>query len=103
MRPSRRTGSWPQQRLDRVARVHRAVAVGRVVEPELQVEHLAGADLAVPDEVDELGQKAPDRAVRVDLGRAGELDAHAATGAGDEPGLCHVVDARSAPGLQGGA
>ena len=36
-------------------------------------------------------------------GRAGELDAHAAAGAGNEPGLCHGLDGRSAHGLEGGA
>ena len=36
-------------------------------------------------------------------GRAGELDAHAATGAGDKPSLRHGLDGRSALGPEGGA
>ena len=36
-------------------------------------------------------------------GRAGELHAHAATGAGDKPSLCHGLDGRSAHGPQRGA
>jgi hypothetical protein len=46
--------SGPQQHLDRAAFVHRSVALGDLVERYGDIEHLAGIDLAVPDEVDEL-------------------------------------------------
>src|SRR5215208_5997524 len=54
----RRARLWPQEYLDRLALVHRAVGGGGLVERELEVEDLARVDLAVPDEVDELGQEA---------------------------------------------
>src|ERR671914_402071 len=50
-----------QQRLDRAALVHRAVALRHLLEWQGQVEDLAGVDLPVPDQVDKLGQEAPDR------------------------------------------
>src|SRR5207244_6663693 len=73
--------SWPEQCLDGSAFVHGAVALGDVVEGQGEVENLAGVDLAVPDEVDQLGQEAAHRrgtSVQVDVGEeqllAGELD-----------------------------
>src|SRR2546429_4659618 len=50
-----------QQRLDGAAFVHGAVALGDLIEGEREVEDLAGIDLAVPDEVDELGKEPADR------------------------------------------
>jgi hypothetical protein len=63
-------GSGPEQRLDGAAFVHRAVALRDVVEGQVEIEDLAGIDLAVPDEVDKLGQEATHRrgtAVQVDV------------------------------------
>jgi hypothetical protein len=48
---------WPQWGLDGAAFVHGPVALG-LVERQGQVEDLAGLDLAVADQVDELGQEA---------------------------------------------
>src|SRR5215216_3561921 len=56
-----RVRSWLQQHLDRLALVHRAIALGGLIERELDVEDLARVDLPVPDEVDELGQEAAHR------------------------------------------
>src|SRR5215208_5284632 len=53
--------SRPQQRLDRAALVHRAVALRHLLKRQLQVEDLAGVDLPVPDQLDKLGQEAPHR------------------------------------------
>src|SRR5829696_6968254 len=53
--------SRPQQRLDRAALVHRAVALRHLLERQVQVEDLAGVDLPVPDQLDKLGQEAPHR------------------------------------------
>src|SRR5215213_1098934 len=50
-----------QQRLDRAALVHRAVALSHLLQRQAQVENLAGVDLPVPDQLDKLGQEAPDR------------------------------------------
>src|SRR5438132_6082389 len=50
-----------QQRLDGAAFVHGAVALGDLIEGELEVEDLAGVDLTVPDEVDELRKEPADR------------------------------------------
>src|SRR5882724_6755191 len=46
-----------EQRLDRAAGVHRAVALRNLVERQGQVEDLARVDLPIPDEVDERGAK----------------------------------------------
>src|SRR5829696_7955975 len=48
-----------QQRLDRAALVHRAVALRHLLQRQGQVEDLAGVDLPVPDQLDQLGQEAP--------------------------------------------
>src|ERR1041385_447937 len=45
----------PQQRLDRAALVHRAVALRHLVERQGQIENLAGGDLPVPHQVDQPG------------------------------------------------
>src|SRR5215212_3432752 len=50
-----------QQRLDRAALVHRAVALRHLLQRQAQVEDFAGVDLPVPDQVDKLGQEAPHR------------------------------------------
>src|SRR5829696_9048265 len=70
-----------EQHLRGGALVHRLVALRRLVQREGEVEDLAGVDLAVPDELDQLGQVLPDRggaAVDVDTGHeqlvAGDRD-----------------------------
>src|SRR5437899_10374863 len=50
--------SWTQQRLDRATLIHRAVTVRDLLERQRQVEDLAGIDLVLPHEVDQLGQVA---------------------------------------------
>jgi hypothetical protein len=45
-----------QQRLDRAALVHGTVALRHLVERQREVEHLAGVDLPVAHEPDQLGQ-----------------------------------------------
>src|SRR5207244_5185013 len=50
--------SWTQQRLDRATLIHRAVTLRDLLERQRQVEDLAGIDLALPHEVDQLGQVA---------------------------------------------
>jgi hypothetical protein len=49
------SGHGEEQCLDGLAFVHRAVAVGDLVEWEGEVEDLAGVDLVVVDEIDEFG------------------------------------------------
>jgi hypothetical protein len=49
-----------QQRLDRATLVHRAVAFRHLIKRQRQIENLAGIDLAVPHEIDQLRQKAAD-------------------------------------------
>src|SRR5512144_212377 len=61
--------SRAQQRLDDAALVHRPVALGGLLERQLEVEHRARVDLAVADELDQLGQEPSHRrgaAVQVD-------------------------------------
>src|SRR5574337_69570 len=48
-----------QQRLDRAALVHGAIALRHLVERQSQIEDLAGVDLSVPDQINQLGQEAP--------------------------------------------
>src|SRR6266404_1352398 len=50
--------SWTQQRLDRATLIHRAVTLRDLLERQRQVEDLAGIDLALPHDVDQLGQVA---------------------------------------------
>src|SRR5256885_838755 len=62
-------GLWAQQRLDRAALVHGAVALRHLVERQSQVKDPAGVDFLVPYQIDQLGQVAPYRrgsAVEVD-------------------------------------
>jgi hypothetical protein len=94
---------WPQSGLDGAAFVHGPVALGGLVERQGQVEDLAGLDLAVADQVDELGQEAAYRggpAAHADVGvqqlLAGQLDtvghaddADEAAGSGRAQGLGH--------------
>jgi len=66
-----RTGSGAEEDLNGLPRVHRLVTGRCLVQRELDVEHLAGVDLPVPDQVDELGQEPADRggaAVQIDAG-----------------------------------
>src|SRR5215207_10799635 len=76
------TMSGVEEDLDRPPGVHGLVAVGGLVERQLQVEDLAGVDAAVPDQVDQLRQEAAHRgraAVQVHVGEeqllSGQLDA----------------------------
>src|SRR5215204_4731553 len=93
--------SRAQQRLDRAALVHRAVALRHLLQRQGQVEDLAGGDLPVPDQVDKLGQEAPHRggtAVQVHM-REEELlprDLHVVEHA-DEPDV--TACPRAADGL----
>src|SRR5215217_9785744 len=69
--------SRAQQRLDRAALVHRAVALRYLLQRQRKVEDLAGVDLPVPDQLDKLRQEAPDRggtAVQVHV-REEQIDA----------------------------
>src|SRR3954451_7554795 len=73
--------SESQQGLDGAALVHGPVSLGGLVEGHGEVEDLAGVDLPVPDEIDELGQEAAHwggAAVQVHAGeeqiRAGQGD-----------------------------
>ena len=47
-----------QQRLDRPALVHRAVALGHLVEGQSQVKYLAGVNLSLQHQADQIGQVA---------------------------------------------
>src|SRR5262245_56216375 len=63
--------SRTEQRLDRPAFIHGAVALRNLVERQGQVEDLPRIDLLVPDELDEIGQVAAHRGrapVEVDVG-----------------------------------
>src|SRR5437899_3439329 len=77
-----RTASRTQQRLDRAALVHRAVALRHLLDRQGQVEDLAWLDLAVPHEIDQVRQVAPHRrgpAVEVDVReeQLGTVELHA--------------------------
>jgi hypothetical protein len=50
-----RSSVTAQQHLDSSALVHGPVALGGLAERQLEVEHFAGVDLPVPDQVDQLG------------------------------------------------
>src|SRR3954447_9810896 len=98
-----RRRSGLQEHLDRPALVHRPVALGGLLERQGEVEDLARIDLAVADELDELGQEAAYRcrsAVDVHAGheqfvsRNGDVVGHAdetdvAAGPGGADGLHH--------------
>src|SRR5512135_2073174 len=66
-----RPGSGAQQRLDRATLVHRLVALGGLLQRQGEVEDLARIDLAVADQLDQLGQEPAHRGravVQVHLG-----------------------------------
>src|SRR3954454_9456748 len=44
---------WAQQRFDRAALVHRAIALGDLAERQRQVEHCSRVDLSVEDQTDQ--------------------------------------------------
>ena len=73
-------GSRPQQRLDRAALVHRAVSLGDLLERQAEIEDLAWVDLAVPDQLGQLGQEAAHRRGTCPSGGGGTAEA-----AGIEP------------------
>src|SRR4051812_40781691 len=63
--------SGTEEDLDGLPGVHRLVAGRGLVQRKLEVEHLAGVDLPVPNYVDELRQESADRgraAMQVDAG-----------------------------------
>src|SRR3989440_7161813 len=91
--------SGPEQHLDGAAFVHGAVALGDLRHGQFQVEHLAGVDLPVPYEVDQLGQVAAHRggtAVEVNVGEdqslAVKLDPMRNADIGDVPALASAAD-----------
>src|SRR3982750_1647536 len=47
---------WAQQRFDRATLVHRAIALGDLLERQRQVEHFARVDLPGEDQIDHLRQ-----------------------------------------------
>src|SRR5438270_4157157 len=53
--------SGAKQRLDGAAFVHGAIPLGNLCEGKCEVEDPAGVDLALPDELGELREEAPDR------------------------------------------
>src|SRR5205814_5809902 len=50
---------WAQQRFDRATFVHRAIALGDLLERQPQVEHFARVDLPGEDQIDQLWQISP--------------------------------------------
>src|SRR5207248_5290019 len=91
--------SGPEQHLDGAAFVHGAVALGDLRHGQFQVEHLAGVDLPVPYEVDQLGQVAAHRggtAMEVNVGEeqslAVQLDPMRNADIGDVPALASAAD-----------
>src|SRR5215210_755968 len=92
-----------EQHLDRPPAIHRVVPSRRFVERQLEIEHLARVDQAVPDQVDKLGEEASNRCratVEMDMAEeelvASELDvvrhadvAHMAARAGGANCLHH--------------
>ena len=89
-------------------RPKRSIGSGRGVLGAVGVGHVEGGDEQVLVRADGRAHGVGVAAGGHDVvaggqGRAGELDAHAATGAGDEPGLRHGLDGRSAHGSEGGA
>ena len=72
--------SGAEEDLDGLPGIHRLVAGRCLVQRQLEVEHLAGVDPPVPDQVNELGQEPADRggaAVQVDAGEEQLLDGSA--------------------------
>jgi hypothetical protein len=60
-RPDSTNALYPQQALDGAALIHRLVAFRHLCEWQLQVENLAGLDLALEHKVDQLRQEPADR------------------------------------------
>src|SRR5437867_9279511 len=63
--------SWAQQRLDRAALIHCAVGFRHLIERQGHVEDLAGVDLPVPHQLDQLRQVASHESrttVKMDVG-----------------------------------
>src|SRR5205807_5546997 len=100
-----RFGSGPEQDFDRSPPVHGLVAGGCLLKGQFEVEDLARVDLAVPDQVDQLGQEPAHRggtAVQVQMAEeqpiAGQLNpvgdadvADVAAGSGGADGLRHCL------------
>jgi hypothetical protein len=96
-------GSWAKEDLDRSPLIHRPVTLGGLLERQFEVEDFAGVDLAVPNQVHELGQETAHRgraAVQVHVAEeqllprqpdaVGNADvADMAPGAGGANGLHH--------------
>src|SRR6516162_9958101 len=58
MRPPERSCSLrPQERLDRAALIHGAIALGNLIQRQHQVEDLAGIDRSIQDKINQLGEK----------------------------------------------
>ena len=93
--------SGHQQRLDRTAFVHRAVAFRHLIERQRQVEDLAGVDLPAQNQVDQVGQVAAHGGGATVQVHAGEEQLHARQF--DAVGDADVADvptgARGADGL----
>jgi hypothetical protein len=53
--------SGAEEDLDGLPGIHRLVAGRCLFQRQLEVEHLAGVDPPIPDQVDELGQEPADR------------------------------------------
>src|SRR5437867_10660728 len=47
----------PQQRLDRAALVHRAIALRHLIQRQCQVEYFSWINLSIPDQVDQLREE----------------------------------------------
>src|SRR5206468_6900173 len=56
-----RTSLNPQERFDRAALIHGAIALGDLIQRQHQVEDLAGVECSFQDEINQLGQIRPDR------------------------------------------
>ena len=85
-----------QQDFGGLAGVHGAVAGGRVVEGEFEVEHFGRVDLSLPDAVHQVGQEAADGgrpAVQVHVGHEQLL-----AGQGDVVADADVADVAAGPG-----
>ena len=95
----RSTPSRLQQRLNGAAFIHRPVALGHLLQRQRQIEDLAGVDLPVQHQLDQLGQVAPHgrgAAVKVNVGeeqlRAVEFHLVRDADVGDVPALTRAVD-----------
>src|SRR5207237_7961328 len=84
--------SRTQQRLDRAALVHRAVALRHLIEWQHQVEDFPGVDLSIKHQLNQLGEEAAHRRgatvkmdVRVEQLRAIEVDSVRDADVADRP------------------